>query len=44
MERGEISASSWNDFDYTGKGIFNLGTLDKKMLEQLRRKAILSFT
>jgi anaerobic magnesium-protoporphyrin IX monomethyl ester cyclase len=43
MEKGEISATSWNDFDYTGKPIFKSRLLDEKKLAALRKRAILSF-
>jgi anaerobic magnesium-protoporphyrin IX monomethyl ester cyclase len=43
LEKGEILAKSWDDFDYTGKTIFKSKLLDAKKLEELRKKAILSF-
>jgi radical SAM superfamily enzyme YgiQ (UPF0313 family) len=43
LEKGEISAASWNDFDYTGKPIFKSKLMDEKRLMKLRKKAILSF-
>jgi len=43
LEKGEISATSWNDFDYTGKPIFKSKLMDEKRLVKLRKKAILSF-
>jgi radical SAM superfamily enzyme YgiQ (UPF0313 family) len=43
LKTGEISATSWNDYDYTGRPIFKSGLLDEKRLARLRKKAILSF-
>ena len=43
LEKGEIWAESWDDFDYTGRPIFTSKALDEKKVERLRRKAILSF-
>jgi anaerobic magnesium-protoporphyrin IX monomethyl ester cyclase len=43
LEKGEISAKSWNDFDYTGDPVFESTLLDKERVKELEKKAVRSF-
>jgi len=43
LKHGEITAKSWDEFDYTGQPIYRSNRIDASTLIRLRRKAIFSF-
>jgi hypothetical protein len=43
LKCGTLTAKTWNDYDYTGRPIFQSLDLDGATLIRLRKKAIFSF-